>query len=622
MRAFSRTRRLFHTLYDLGFKSIFRRLLYEFGKQLDHFLLWTPYYSFLFSRRPYISTSLTQSSSSSLAWRTPDTYLRFSFLNTPIEISLPMVWEHQTWSRLWQFNLHYFDWAVSWSRTADQLHSHSSQAIFLQYLIDDWIHSNPVGSGDGWHSYTISLRLRNWIYLFKRYPDLASKSRIESLWLQLLWLDTHLEYHHGGNHLLENLISVCLTAVNFSGSYAHLLLFRHLSILEEQLDLQLLSDGGHEERSFTYHNLLLKHLVELAITLRDQCHLRLDWLDRSIQSMYFWTSKIISMCGTYPRFNDSPIDTCPHIPHLCREIEDYLGLATHSYPSAQPTLDLAHTGWTFLSSKQNINLIFKCGLSSPPYLAAHAHSDILSFDLFIDKFPVIAEAGTSTYQTGPLRSFERSTRAHNTLEIRRFLPSGKTSEWIQAIDVWSSFRAGRKAKPLYRGCGSSSLWSWCYGSHDGFSFLSANHFRFIAVTTNPLLGRTFVVLDFLFSLEPIEWRMHFHTCPHFFTLLKQGWHFEYYTSSPSFHACVKPSYYSLKLRSRLAREAYCYQGNVSPHERHLSIFVFSENELPSPFYSLDPVRGHLSLSPHTNLRWTWSSITPNGIPPTPSICLD
>ena len=31
-------------------------------------------------------------------------------------------------------------------------------------LIADWIDRNPVGVGDGWHPYTLSRRIPNWIY--------------------------------------------------------------------------------------------------------------------------------------------------------------------------------------------------------------------------------------------------------------------------------------------------------------------------------------------------------------------------------------------------------------------------------------------------------------------------
>ena len=71
------------------------------------------------------------------------------------------------WKRLWQFNLHYFDWIRN---SLDQYLINDYKDIFLKdinILIKNWIVSNPIGKGDGWHSYTISLRIRNWIWMLK-----------------------------------------------------------------------------------------------------------------------------------------------------------------------------------------------------------------------------------------------------------------------------------------------------------------------------------------------------------------------------------------------------------------------------------------------------------------------
>ena len=72
---------------------------------------------------------------------------------------------------------------------------------------------NPTGSGYGWHSYTISLRIRNWIWLFRCYPQLITDMRVKSLWHQLCWLNSHPEQANGGNHWLENLISISTDSI-------------------------------------------------------------------------------------------------------------------------------------------------------------------------------------------------------------------------------------------------------------------------------------------------------------------------------------------------------------------------------------------------------------------------
>jgi hypothetical protein len=46
------------------------------------------------------------------------------------------------------------------------------------------------------------------------------------------------------------------------------------------------------------------------------------------------------------------------------------------------------------------------------------------------------DTGTSTYAPGPIRSYERSTAAHNTLEV----------DGTDSTEVWGAFRAARRAQ--------------------------------------------------------------------------------------------------------------------------------------------------------------------------------
>ncbi|MFN9905970.1 MAG: heparinase II/III-family protein, partial [bacterium] len=111
-------------------------------------------------------------------------------------------------------------------------------------------------------------------------------------------------------------------------------------------------------------------------------------------------------------------------------------------------MDLPHTGWHLLRPGAGWELAFKCGVPCPPHLGAHAHSDLLSLDLWHQGRPVIAEVGTSVYGTGPDRQFERSSPAHNSLQLG--MSRHGSIQWVEPVEVWAGFRAGRKAQPLAR----------------------------------------------------------------------------------------------------------------------------------------------------------------------------
>lgn len=74
-----------------------------------------------------------------------------------------------------------------------------------------WISDNADGKGDGWHPYTISLRLTNlWICL-DGFEGRVQEDQVfflkltDSMYAQYLHLQKKLELHLLGNHYLENL---------------------------------------------------------------------------------------------------------------------------------------------------------------------------------------------------------------------------------------------------------------------------------------------------------------------------------------------------------------------------------------------------------------------------------
>ncbi|MFP4487431.1 MAG: heparinase II/III-family protein, partial [Campylobacterales bacterium] len=70
------------------------------------------------------------------------------------------------------------------------------------------------------------------------------------------------------------------------------------------------------------------------------------------------------------------------------------------------------------------------------YIPGHAHADTFNFEFRIGGRPFIVDVGTSTYEAGEKRDFERSTKAHNIVEIN----SENSSE------VWGGFRVANRAR--------------------------------------------------------------------------------------------------------------------------------------------------------------------------------
>ncbi len=597
--SFSANRRLFCTLADVGPRRLQRRLRYELRRFLDLRL------------DPGIVTALAGATSTVPQWLPvmkglevpgpplPTPYephsVPFRFLQLEQELPWPICWNDPSWPRLWQFHLHYFDWSREWLEIALSSGHWPDQAVLVEPLLDHWIQANPPCDGDGWHSYTLSLRIRNWIWLFRCYPKLATPQRRHSLWQQLRWLQSHPEHANGGNHWLENLFALALGGLQFDGAQAKSMYCRAMRLLQQELSSQVLDDGGHEERSASYHLLMLDRLVELACAIGVIHAQRPFWLVRSIEAMASWVTAVRLEGGGVPRFNDSAVDASPPLDVVLSFAEGYLqqrqassglrgkllGLVaiesamsqTASLPSlGQPAVvtDLPDTGWTVLRPAQGWELVFKCGVPCPLHLPGHVHSDQLSVELSYQGQWVLSEAGTSIYGNGPKRAYERSGAAHNLLQLGLATSSGEI-EWIEPVEVWGSFRAARKAQPLYRQSGVSTDGS-CFaaGSHDGFNRIGASHVRRVLLSDARADQITLAVEDMVTTRTSLWFRQWWHLAPGISNALFDGLVFDAPTAeavSTRWHR----TWFSEAFGQRTPRQSFCISGCLPPGEHRLRI---------------------------------------------------
>src|SRR5690606_11840873 len=74
----------------------------------------------------------------------------------------------------------------------------------------------------------------------------------------------------------------------------------------------------------------------------------------------------------------------------------------------------------------------------PDYQPGHAHADTLSCELSLYGQRVLVNSGISQYGEDAERHRQRSTAAHNTVEV-----DGENSS-----EVWAGFRVARRARPF------------------------------------------------------------------------------------------------------------------------------------------------------------------------------
>lgn len=340
---------------------------------------------------------------------------RFCFIN---QIDSFSSWDDKSNGALWRYNLNYMDFLLQDGMTGD---------LGLQW-IDNFIRNASANTIID-DPYPISLRSVNWIkFMMLHKIENPRKSQIDTfVYAQLCWLSAHTERHLLANHYLENGFSLL-----WGGIYFHdgRLLQKSERILCEQLDEQILADGGHFELSTMYHCIMLERVLDAVNLLKNnECgSIRLkNFLERKASGMLGWLQAMLLPDGNIPLFNDSAYGIAP----FPSELFEYAGRLGLQWQNAK----LAASGYRHLT-RGLFDLIADVGQVGAAYNAGHAHADTFNYVLGHNGKNIIIDTGTSCYDgNASRRGYERSTSAHNTVMFNE----------ADSSEVWGSFRCGRRA---------------------------------------------------------------------------------------------------------------------------------------------------------------------------------
>jgi len=169
---------------------------------------------------------------------------RVVFLNKQATVEAGIDWNSSEYSKLWLYNLHYFD-------DLSACHYQSRELLHYQF-IDRWIEENPPCIGNGWEPYPLSLRLVNWVKWFSK-KDTVDAKYLSSIAQQSQALMQQIEYHILGNHLFANAKALTFVGAFLTGQQADKCLQKGLELLDHELQEQFLTDGAHFELSPMYH---------------------------------------------------------------------------------------------------------------------------------------------------------------------------------------------------------------------------------------------------------------------------------------------------------------------------------------------------------------------------------
>ena len=370
---------------------------------------------------------------------------------------------------LFSFTLHAFD---ELARYVTSERSADGDAFWFA-LLEEWLEWCDAPALPGWHPYPLSRRVTAWSAALSEGGWGADLERrmTRSLVRQVRYLGRCVEHDIGGNHVLENAVALVIggTCLGITRSAR-----RGRRLLRRELGRQILADGGHLERSPSYHRELLERLSDTRTVLQ-RAGAAAPELDQACAAMETWLGAIAGPDGSLPRFNDS-WDGAP------------------VRPADDAMTELVASGFLTLRSGRD-QVVLDVGPLCPPHLPPHAHADALSFVLWVDGKPLVVDPGSGSYH-GPPRAWSRATATHNTVEV-----AGRD----QCVFL-GDFRAARLPRVSYRVVAREDDHVLVAAAHDGYRRLEppALHRRVFCW----LPGDGLVVVDAVTGTHPTRSRLH------------------------------------------------------------------------------------------------------------------
>jgi len=373
-----------------------------------------------------------------------------------------------------------------------------------------WLGTNPPLSGVNWASMLeLGFRTLSWLWATTFFAGAArNDGPSDEPWLVDVLLGiteqlTHVErnlslYFSPNTHLTGEALALYVAGCALPGlrpgaRWAG----TGREVLLAELRQQVLSDGGHAERSGHYHRYSTDfYLLALTVARRHQDAVASEF-EESARHQARYLRTISDDSGRRPAFGDDDggqlFPICGRAAEDCRDTlaiasvlleqpelalgpppeEAYwlcggrVARAAAGATAPWPSAALTSTGYYVSRTASRDHLVFDAGAHG--FInGGHAHSDALSVVLTVGGKPLLVDPGTATYTMDPaVRDRFRGTAMHNTLVL-----DGRPQSQPRGPFHWQSAAAAQaqvwRSMP---GC------DYVEGTHDGY--LPIRHTRSI-----------------------------------------------------------------------------------------------------------------------------------------------
>lgn len=367
----------------------------------------------------------------------------------------------------------------------------------------EWLDSNPFLYGPHYMS-AMECGLRTPVFLFclRMLDGLRDTDRVRLLeaiyghsWLIFERLSL---YSSLGNHTIAECIGLIFGGAVFRNSAeGKRWLRRGWKLLDQELDHQILADGGPSEESLNYHRFVL-----------DLYWLAVDFLEMNdLANCNSWRPKLLKgerflkvfqgRSGRVPSIGDSDDGYA-----VAPGVHPKRG-GSNSVETRESVTTFPESGYTVIrDDKSGMLLTFDHGPLGMDPLYNHGHADALSVTLSVGGEEVIVDSGTFRYNGVPeWRSYFKGTRAHSTVTI-----DGADQAVQESGFVWS--------RPYSSGLVRSSMdngVACVAATHDGYSRLAGSiiHKRIVDCRADSLVlvkdsfsGKGFHTFELNYHIHP------------------------------------------------------------------------------------------------------------------------
>ncbi|MGR3302593.1 MAG: alginate lyase family protein [Candidatus Scalindua sp.] len=404
----------------------------------------------------------------------------------------------------WEINrhLHLIPLAKAYYLTLDQKYK---EEVVEQ--IKSWIETNPYMKGVNWES-SLELGIRliswSWVWCFIGCLD----EEFKRMWLECIYKHCNIisknfsGYSSANNHLIGEAAGLFIASIAWpferkSKEWQD----KSYRILLEEIEKQNYEDGVNKEQSTSYQQFVLDFFILAGVLGGKNGVVFPESYWERIEQMIMFIASIMDKNGNVPAIGDaddgyavilsedegfnpyqslittgavlfnrgdfkSKAEKFDEKSLWLMGIEGFEQFTALEEKMFKPIKTFEKGGYYILSAFENteneVRSVFDCGPLGFLSIAAHGHSDALSFTLSIGGQEFIIDPGTYAYHTKEeWREYFKGTSAHNTIRI-----DGESQSISGGDFMWL-----RKAKSRLIQYESNDDFDLVIGEHDGYKRL-------------------------------------------------------------------------------------------------------------------------------------------------------